>query len=58
MKDENLPDNVAPNPHSLPYASNLGAPVIKPDHSFGWLESWSSTSSKQTLRRAIQKNKE
>jgi len=35
MKDENLPDNVAPNPHSLPYASNLGAPVIKPDHSLG-----------------------
>lgn len=30
-----MPDNVAPNPHSLPYASNLGAPVIKPDHSLG-----------------------
>ena len=35
MTDENLPDNVAPNPHSLPYASNLGAPVIKPNHSLG-----------------------
>ena len=36
MKNEkDLPDNVASNPHSLPYASNLGAPVIKPDHSLG-----------------------
>jgi len=36
MNDEkNLPDNVAPNPHSLPYASNVGAPVIRPDHSLG-----------------------
>jgi len=35
--DKDLPDNVAPNPHSLPYASNIGAPVIKPDHSItGW----------------------
>lgn len=35
--DKDLPDNVAPNPHSLPYASNIGAPVIKPDHSLsGW----------------------
>ena len=32
---EDLPDNVAPNPHSLPYGSNLGAPAIKPDHSLG-----------------------
>lgn len=32
-----VPDNVAPNPHSLPYASNIGAPVIRPDHSLtGW----------------------
>ena len=35
MNEKNLPDNVAPNPHSLPYASNLGAPVIKPNHSLG-----------------------
>ena len=35
MDEKDLPDNVAPNPHSLPYASNLGAPVIKPDHSLG-----------------------
>lgn len=35
--DKELPDNVAPNPHSLPYASNIGAPIIKPDHSLsGW----------------------
>jgi len=35
MNEKNLPDNVAPNPHSLPYASNIGAPVIRPDHSLG-----------------------
>lgn len=35
MDEKDLPDNVAPNPHSLPYASNLGSPVIKPDHSLG-----------------------
>lgn len=35
MNEKDLPDNVAPNPHSLPYASNLGAPVIKPNHSLG-----------------------
>ena len=35
MSEKDLPDNVAPNPHSLPYASNLGAPVIRPDHSLG-----------------------
>ena len=35
--DKELPDNVASNPHSLPYASNIGAPVIRPDHSItGW----------------------
>lgn len=37
MSEKDLPDNVAPNPHSLPYASNIGAPVIRPDHSLaGW----------------------
>jgi len=35
MDEKQTPDNVAPNPHSLPYASNLGAPVIKPNHSLG-----------------------
>lgn len=35
--DKKIPDNVAVNPHSLPYASNIGAPVIRPDHSLtGW----------------------
>lgn len=29
------PDNVADNPNILPYASNVGAPSIKPDHSLG-----------------------
>lgn len=32
---KDLPDNYVPNAHSLPYASDLGAPVIKPDHSLG-----------------------
>ena len=35
MDEKKVPDNVAPNPHSLPYGSNLGSPVIKPDHSLG-----------------------
>ena len=35
MNEKDLPDNVAPNPHSLPYASNVGAPVIRPNHSLG-----------------------
>ena len=37
INEKDLPDNVTPNPHSLPYASNVGAPVIRPDHSLaGW----------------------
>ena len=35
MSKKDLPDNYAPNAHSLPYASDLGAPVIRPDHSLG-----------------------
>ena len=35
MDEKDLPDNYVPNAHSLPYASDLGAPVIKPDHSLG-----------------------
>ena len=35
MDGENLPDNYVPNARSLPYSSDLGAPVIKPDHSLG-----------------------
>ena len=35
MDKKDLPDNYVPNAHSLPYASDLGAPVIKPDHSLG-----------------------
>ncbi len=35
MNEKDLPDNIVPNPHSLPYASNVGAPVIRPDHSLG-----------------------
>jgi len=35
MDEKNLPDNYVPNAHSLPYASDLGAPVIKLDHSLG-----------------------
>ena len=33
--DKELPDNYVPNAYALPYASNLSAPVIKPDHSLG-----------------------
>jgi len=35
MNENKTPDNVALNPHSLPYGSNLGAPSIKPNHSLG-----------------------
>ena len=35
MSKKDLPDNYVPNARSLPYASDLGAPVIKPDHSLG-----------------------
>jgi len=35
--EKKIPDNVVPYPNSLPYASDLAAPVIKPDHSLsGW----------------------
>lgn len=30
------PDNMVPNPHSLPYASDLAAPVIKPNMLGSW----------------------
>ena len=30
------PDNVADNPNILPYASNVGAPSIKPDDVSTW----------------------
>jgi len=40
MDEKDLPDNVALNPHSLPYGSNLGAPVIKPNYSLG---SWKTS---------------
>lgn len=37
MDDKNLPDNYVPNAYSLPYASDLSAPAIKPNHSLaGW----------------------
>ena len=35
-KDKDKPDNVADNPGLLPYASNVGAPVIKPDDVVSW----------------------
>jgi hypothetical protein len=35
MDEKNLPDNYVPNARSLPYASDLGAPVIKPNHDLG-----------------------
>ena len=33
MDKDKTPDNVALNPHTLPYGSNLAAPAIKPDTS-------------------------
>ena len=35
-KDKDKPDNVADNPGLLPYASNVGAPVFKPDDVVSW----------------------
>jgi hypothetical protein len=35
MSKKELPDSYVPNAYALPYASNLSAPVIKPDHSLG-----------------------
>jgi len=32
---KNLPDSYVPNANSLPYASSLSSPVIRPDHSLG-----------------------
>jgi hypothetical protein len=31
-EEKKIPDNVVPHPNALPYASDLAAPVIKPDH--------------------------
>jgi|SRR5210317_562892 hypothetical protein len=36
MKVEKKPDQVADDPGLLPYGSNVGAPVIKPDDIVGW----------------------
>lgn len=35
MNQKKMPDSYVPNAYTLPYASNLSAPVIKPDHSLG-----------------------
>lgn len=36
-EDDDIPDNVVPNPHSLPYPTNVGAPVIRPEQGLtGW----------------------
>jgi len=51
-EEKKIPDNVVPHPNALPYASDLAAPVIKPDHSLtGWKHG--SSFSKQTLYRQI-----
>ena len=40
MTDASKPDGVVDHPNMLPYASNVGAPAIKPDHSLaGWKQS-------------------
>jgi hypothetical protein len=36
MDTKKKPDQVADNPGLLPYASNVGAPVIRPDDVAGW----------------------
>lgn len=35
MSEKDLPDSYVPNANSLPYASSLSSPVIRPDHSLG-----------------------
>ena len=35
MDKKKLPDSYVPNANSLPYASSLSSPVIRPDHSLG-----------------------
>ncbi len=46
------PDNITDTPQSLPYASNVGAPVIKPDHSLGgWKNSVVSRANKHYQER-------
>ena len=42
----NKPDNVADNPHILPYGSNVGAPAIRPEDTDGWKESKVSKTNK------------
>jgi hypothetical protein len=59
MDDKNLPDNYVPNAHSLPYASDLSAPVIKPDHSLGgWKISAVHTANKHYEERFNKLKKE
>ena len=40
------PDDVVDNPHSLPYASDRAAPVIRPDNVGGWKLAAVSTANK------------
>lgn len=35
MDEKKLPDSYVPNANSLPYASSLSSPTIRPDHSLG-----------------------
>ena len=58
MNEKNLPDNVAPNPHSLPYASNIGAPVIRADHSLGGWKIGAVHSANQHYEERFNKLKE
>ena len=41
-----LPDDVAENPHSLPYASDRAAPAIRPDNVVGWKTAAVNTANK------------
>ena len=47
----NEPDNIVPNPHALPYGTNLSAPKIKPDNIGGWKLSAVHTANKHYKER-------
>ena len=49
--DPAIPDNVALHPNSLPYGSNLSAPVIKPDNLSGWKHSAAHCANKNFQER-------
>jgi hypothetical protein len=57
MDEKNLPDHYVPNARSLPYASDLGSPVIKPDHSLGGWKSGAVHSANKHYEERFEKLK-